>query len=99
MKKMDMGFRAMRYLVVAVVVLGAGLRGALAAVNPVSVRVVMDKMPLVQGEDGRIGIEIVVGPKYQIQSAKPLDKFLIPMKVQVKTPDGVRADEVEYPVA
>src|SRR5581483_8887394 len=83
-------------VVMAVLLLG---QSAYAIKSAVTVRAAIDRQPLVQGGEGRIVVEITVDPAYHIQSAKPLDKYLIPTRVTVNAPDGVRVDDVKYPVA
>ncbi len=91
------GFRAGAVLAGALLLLFVMMGQGRPKVDPVKARGVVSGEPLVQGGQGRIAVEIVVDKKYHIQSARPLDKFLIRTEVSLDPSPGVTAGAVKYP--
>lgn len=56
-----------------------------------------DKIKRARSTQGNVVMEIP--PGLHVQSNKPLDKFLVPTKLEVEAPQGVRIGAVIYPRA
>lgn len=63
----------------------------------VSASVSPDKIKRARSAKGSVVMEIPSG--LHVQSNKPLDKFLVPTKLEIEAPQGVRLGSVIYPRA
>lgn len=63
----------------------------------VSAAVSPDKIKRARSAKGSVVMEIPSG--LHVQSNKPLDKFLVPTKLEIEAPQGVRLGSVIYPRA
>jgi len=52
-----------------------------------------------KGKSAQATILVEIPPGLHLQSSKPLDKFLVPTKLEVETPAGMKTGSVLYPRA
>jgi Disulphide bond corrector protein DsbC. len=52
-----------------------------------------------KGKSAQATILVEIPPGLHLQSSKPLDKFLVPTKLEVETPAGMKVGSVLYPRA
>jgi thiol:disulfide interchange protein len=71
----------------------------LGADNAVSGKLLVDRTPLVAGQDATLAVQVDVADGYHAQGAKPYDKYLVPTSVKFSAADGITADAPRYPVA
>jgi thioredoxin:protein disulfide reductase len=59
----------------------------------------LEKAALGPGETGNVEVEARILPGWHINSDRPLDKALIPTRLILSVPEGLKAGAVEYPRA
>ncbi|HIJ74739.1 MAG TPA: hypothetical protein HPP83_11630, partial [Candidatus Hydrogenedentes bacterium] len=51
------------------------------------------------GKSLRIAVAVKLGPGWHVNANKPLDEYLIPTVLEVRTPEGIRIEGIVYPEA
>jgi thiol:disulfide interchange protein DsbD len=91
-----------RWLATFLLVVGftlAGARGAAAAEPTVALRIAAASPELARGASTGVAVWADIGEGWHINSNAPDATFLVPTRLEVEAPAGVRIDPVAYPAA
>lgn len=78
---------------------GAAGAGQIVPRDMLAATAVLGEMPLVQGRQVRLAVELRIEPGYHVNANPPSEDWLIPVEVRVEGADGVSIDGVFYPEA
>ena len=94
---MRLMLRSSLLLIVLVVLSTTSVVGQSSADVNVSGSIAPDKIK--KGRVARATVTMDIPSGLHVQSSKPLDKFLVPTKLDVETPQGMKTGPISYPRA
>ena len=88
-------------LAIGLLVLSGDIGSQVAAQSPphINVTAAVSNHKVSRGRSLRATVTMDIPGGYHVNSARPLEKFLIPTSLKVSAPDGIRIGPVAYPRA
>ncbi len=89
------------FLAIGFLVLSGGIGSHVAAQSPphINVTASASNHKISRGRSLRATVTMDIPGGYHVNSARPLEKFLIPTSLKVSAPDGIRIGPIAYPRA